>query len=99
MSGPQLRPLQAGAPHATLGPLGLGGTANDARLTAIRSFFHQVAASDPGALAIAQRVLDIPCKRTALLAPRHLSTAAVDSRLSSGNLRRSGQIHIARASR
>src|ERR1700682_5091500 len=38
----------------------------NARLTAIRSFFRHVAASDPGALAIAQRVLDIPSKRMVL---------------------------------
>lgn len=39
------------------------GTRN-ARLAAIRSFFQHVAASDPEAMAIAQRVLSIPEKRT-----------------------------------
>ena len=39
------------------------GTRN-ARLAAIRAFFHHVAASDPEAMAIAQRVLSIPAKRT-----------------------------------
>jgi site-specific recombinase XerD len=60
---------------------GNGPRTRNARLTAIRSFFRHVAASDPSALAIAQRVLDIPCKRTVLLAPRHLSAAAVDTLL------------------
>jgi site-specific recombinase XerD len=36
----------------------------NARLAAIRSFFHHIAASDPGAMGIAQRVLSIPTKRT-----------------------------------
>jgi len=40
-----------------------------------------VAANDPGALAMAQRVLDIPSKRTVLQAPRHLSTTAIDALL------------------
>jgi site-specific recombinase XerD len=35
----------------------------NARLTAIRSFFHHVAANDPASLAIAQRVLAIPVKK------------------------------------
>jgi len=45
----------------------------NARLTAIRSFFRHVAASDPGSLGIAQRVLAIPTKRTASAPPRHLA--------------------------
>jgi len=60
---------------------GNGPRTRNARLTAIRSFFRHVAASDPGALGIAQRVLDIPSKRTVLQAPRHLSTAHVDALL------------------
>jgi integrase/recombinase XerD len=60
---------------------GNGPRTRNARLTAIRSFFRHVAASDPGSLAIAQRVLDIPCKRTVLKAPRHLSATAVDTLL------------------
>lgn len=51
------------------------------RLTAIRSFFRHVAASDPSALALAQRVLEIPSKRMVLGAPRHLSASAVDALL------------------
>ncbi len=35
----------------------------NARLTAIRSFFHHVAARDPASLGIAQRILEIPGKR------------------------------------
>jgi site-specific recombinase XerD len=60
---------------------GNGTWTRNARLTAIRSFFRHVAASDPGALEIAQRVLDIPSKRAVLQAPRHLSVAAVDNLL------------------
>jgi len=45
----------------------------NARLTAIRSFFRHVAASDPAALGIAQRVLAIPTKRTTSASPRHLA--------------------------
>ena len=44
----------------------------NARLTAIRSFFRHVAASDPACLGIAQRVLAIPTKRTTSAPPRHL---------------------------
>ena len=36
----------------------------NARLTAIRSFFHHVAATDPPSIGIAKRVIDIPNKRT-----------------------------------
>jgi integrase/recombinase XerD len=43
------------------------------RLTAIRSFFRHVAASDPGSLGIAQRVLAIPTKRTTSAPPRYLA--------------------------
>lgn len=60
---------------------GNGPRTRNARLTAIRSFFRHVAASDPAALAIAQRVLDIPCKRTVLRAPPHLSAAAINTLL------------------
>ena len=60
---------------------GNGPRTRNARLTAIRSFFRHVAASDPRARALAPRVLDIPSKRTVLRAPRHLSPTAVDARL------------------
>ena len=39
---------------------GNGPKTRNARLTAIRSFFRHVAASDPASLGIAQRVLTIP---------------------------------------
>lgn len=58
-----------------------GPRTRNARLTAIRSFFRHVAASDPGSLAIAQRVLEIPSKRTVLKGPRHLSSVEVDALL------------------
>lgn len=45
----------------------------NARLTAIRSFFHHVAASDPASLGIARRVLDVPLKRCDSAIVRHLS--------------------------
>jgi site-specific recombinase XerD len=45
----------------------------NARLTAIRSFFRHVAASDPAALGVAQRVLAIPTKRVTSTAPRHVA--------------------------
>jgi integrase/recombinase XerD len=68
---------------------GNGPRTRNARLTAIRSFFRHVAASDPGALGIAQRVLDIPSKRTVLRAPRHLPTAQVDALLDAPDRRTS----------
>lgn len=40
-----------------------GVCTRNARLTAIRSFFHHVAARDPASLGIAQRILQIPGKR------------------------------------
>lgn len=60
---------------------GNGPRTRNARLTAIRSFFRHVAVSDPSLLAIAQRVLAIPSKRTVFKAARHLSTAEVDALL------------------
>jgi site-specific recombinase XerD len=45
----------------------------NARLTAIRSFFRHVAASDPASLGIAQRVLAIPTKRTTSAPPTSLA--------------------------
>jgi len=64
---------------------GNGATTRNARLTAVRSFFRHVAASDPASLAIAQRVLEIPSKRTVLKAPRHLSASEVDTLLDAPN--------------
>ena len=45
----------------------------NARLAAIRSFFHHVAANDPASVGIAQRVLAIPIKRSRIEVTRHLS--------------------------
>ncbi|MEQ1354696.1 MAG: tyrosine-type recombinase/integrase [Candidatus Acidiferrum sp.] len=45
----------------------------NARLTAIRSFFHHVAANDPASLGIAQRVLAIPLKKSHTEMTHHLS--------------------------
>jgi site-specific recombinase XerD len=47
----------------------------NARLTAIRSFFHHVAFEDPAALGVAQRILSIPGKRTVQPILNHLSRA------------------------
>lgn len=45
----------------------------NSRLTAVRSFFHHVAASDPASLGIAQRVLAIPIKRSNTEVTHYLS--------------------------
>jgi integrase/recombinase XerD len=45
----------------------------NARLTAIRSFFHHVAANDPASLGVAQRILTIPVKKSHTEVTRHLS--------------------------
>lgn len=52
---------------------GNGARTRNARLTAIRSFFHHVAASDPASLSVAQQVLAIPSKRFVSGPPRHLA--------------------------
>jgi integrase/recombinase XerD len=51
---------------------GNGPSTRNARLTAIRSFFRHVAASDPASIGVAQRVLAIPTKRTVAPIPGHL---------------------------
>ena len=51
----------------------------NARLTAIRSFFHHVAANDPASLGIAQRVLAIPVKKTHTEVTRHLARHELDA--------------------
>jgi site-specific recombinase XerD len=50
----------------------------NARLTAIRSFFHHAAATDPASLGIAQRVLAIPIKRANTETTHYLSRAELD---------------------
>src|SRR3990172_2083379 len=51
----------------------------NARLTAIRSFFHHVVANDPASLGIAQRILAIPVKRSHVEVTHHLSQHEVDA--------------------
>lgn len=51
----------------------------NARLTAVRSFFHHVAASDPGSVGIAQRILAIPIKRANTTVPLVLPRAELDA--------------------
>jgi integrase/recombinase XerD len=51
----------------------------NARLTAIRSFFHHVAANDPALLGIAQRVLAIPLKKAHTEITRHLTRRELDA--------------------
>lgn len=51
----------------------------NARLTAIRSFFHHVAASDPASLGIAQRVLAIPIKKPHTEVTHHLARRELDA--------------------
>jgi integrase/recombinase XerD len=51
----------------------------NARLAAIRSFFHHVAADDPAAFGIAQRVLAIPSKRAHIEVTHHLTGSEVEA--------------------
>lgn len=51
----------------------------NARLTAIRSFFHHVAANDPASFGVAHRILSIPIKRAHVEVTHHLSRAEVDT--------------------
>jgi site-specific recombinase XerD len=50
----------------------------NARLTAIRSFFHHVAANDPASLGVAQRILAIPIKKSHVEITHHLSRNELD---------------------
>jgi integrase/recombinase XerD len=54
-------------------------TTRNARLAAIRSFFHHVAANDPTSFGIAQRILTIPVKRVHVEVTNHLTKAEVDA--------------------
>ncbi len=58
---------------------GNGIHTRNARLTAIRSFFHHVAASDPASIGIAQRVLAIPSKKSDVSTTSYLSRAELDA--------------------
>ena len=51
----------------------------NARLTAIRSFFHHVAANDPASFGVAQRILTIPIKRAHVEVTHHLSWTEVNA--------------------
>jgi site-specific recombinase XerD len=51
----------------------------NARLTAIRSFFHHVAANDPASLGIAQRILAIPTKKAHMAVTNYLARHEVDA--------------------
>ncbi len=57
----------------------------NARLTAIRSFFHHIAASDPAAIGIAQRVLAIPSKKAHVPVTQYLSKAELDALMNAPN--------------
>jgi integrase/recombinase XerD len=62
-----------------------GVPTRNARLTAIRSFFHHIAASDPASIGIAQRVLAIPCKKADVPATHYLSKAELDALIEAPN--------------
>lgn len=53
----------------------------NARLTAIRSFFHHVAFEDPTAMGVVQRILSIPGKRTIQPILNHLSRTQLSALL------------------
>ena len=55
----------------------------NARLAAIRSFFHHVAATDPASFGVAQRVLTIPTKRAHIEVTHHLTGPEVDAIIAS----------------
>lgn len=59
----------------------------NARLTAIRSFFHHVAANDPASLGIAQRVLAIPVKKSHTEVTHHLARHELDALIDAPNQR------------
>lgn len=62
----------------------------NARLAAIRSFFHHVAAADPASFGVAQRVLTIPTKRAHIEVTRHLTNAEVDAIIAAPDQRTPG---------
>lgn len=64
---------------------GNGIHTRNARLTAIRSFFHHVAASDPALIGVAQRVLAIPAKKSDVPTPHYLSRGELDALIDSPN--------------
>jgi site-specific recombinase XerD len=64
---------------------GNGVHTRNARLTAIRSFFHHIAASDPASIGIAQRVLAIPSKKADVPTTHYLSKAELDALIDAPN--------------
>jgi len=57
----------------------------NARLTAIRSFFHHVAAGDPALIGVAQRVLAIPSKKSDIPTTHYLSRLELDALIDAPN--------------
>jgi integrase/recombinase XerD len=57
----------------------------NARLTAIRSFFHHVAANDPASFGAANRILAIPIKRAHVEITHHLTSAELDALINAPN--------------
>jgi site-specific recombinase XerD len=57
----------------------------NARLTAIRSFFHHVAANDPASLGIAQRILAIPIKKSNTEVTHYLTRSEFDALISASD--------------
>lgn len=66
---------------------GNGVQTRNARLTAIRSFFHHIAASDPASIGVAQRVLAIPSKKSDVPTTAYLSIAELDALIDAPDLR------------
>lgn len=67
------------------GSRGNGVHTRNARLTAIRSFFHHIAASDPASIGVAQRVLAIPSKKSDVPTTHYLSKAELDALIDAPN--------------
>ena len=64
---------------------GNGVHTRNARLTAIRSFFHHVAASDPASIGAAHRVLAIPSKKADIPTTQYLCKAELDALIDAPN--------------
>lgn len=64
---------------------GNGVHTHNARLVAIRSFFHHIAASDPASIGIAHRVLAIPSKKADIPTTRYLGKAELDALIDAPN--------------
>lgn len=64
---------------------GNGVHTRNSRLTAIRSFFHHIAASDPASIGVAQRVLAIPSKKADVPTTHYLSKAELGALIDAPN--------------